>query len=103
MPETLFSRTAFCNTFDLHYAKIGLENQFLVFFRVAVLHRFYCGVKMQTWWNTSLKVKITHRFHVGLKEIPVWFHYFKHHVVLKVLYKVQHSLPQSKSRRVPSG
>ena len=23
---------AFCNTFDLHYAIIGLENQFLVFF-----------------------------------------------------------------------
>ena len=29
-------------TFDLHKAIIGLENQFSVFFRVAVLHRFYC-------------------------------------------------------------
>ena len=25
-------KNAFCNTFDLHYARIGLENQFLVFF-----------------------------------------------------------------------
>ena len=33
---------AFCNTFDLHKAIIGLENQFMVFLRVAVLHRFYC-------------------------------------------------------------
>ena len=36
---------AFCNTFDLHYAITGLENQFLVFFIVAVLHRFYCATK----------------------------------------------------------
>ena len=36
---------AFCNTFDLHSALIGLENQFVVFLRVAVLHRFYCTVK----------------------------------------------------------
>ena len=34
---------AFCNTFDLHYAIIGLENHFFVFLRVAVLHRFYCN------------------------------------------------------------
>ena len=27
---------------DDDYAKIGLENQFLVFLRVAVLHRVYC-------------------------------------------------------------
>ena len=33
---------AFCNTFDLHWAIICLENQFVVFLRVAVLHRFYC-------------------------------------------------------------
>ena len=33
---------AFCNTFDLHSAIISLENQFLVFLRVAVLDRFYC-------------------------------------------------------------
>ena len=33
---------AFCNTFDLHYGIIGHENQFLVFLRVAILHRFYC-------------------------------------------------------------
>ena len=33
---------AFCNTFDMHLAIIGLENQFAVFLRVAVLRRFYC-------------------------------------------------------------
>ena len=33
---------AFCNAVDLHKSIIGLENQFLVFLRVAVLHRFYC-------------------------------------------------------------
>ena len=37
-------RGAFCNTFDFHLAIISLENQFLVFLRVAVLHRFYCTV-----------------------------------------------------------
>ena len=31
---------AFCNTFDLHLAIIGLENQFMVLLRVAVLDRF---------------------------------------------------------------
>ena len=31
-----------CNTFDLHSLIIGLENLFVVFLRVAVLHRFYC-------------------------------------------------------------
>ena len=36
---------AFCNTFDLHQAIISLENQFLVFLRVAVLHRFYWPLK----------------------------------------------------------
>ena len=33
---------AFCNTLDLHKAIIGLENQFVVFLRVAILDRFYC-------------------------------------------------------------
>ena len=31
---------AFCNTFDLHFMIIGLENQVSVFLRVAVFHRF---------------------------------------------------------------
>ena len=30
-------------SFDLHQATIGLVNQFSVFLRVAVLHRFYCA------------------------------------------------------------
>ena len=34
----------FCNAFNLHLAIIGHENQFLVFFKVAVLHRFYCAI-----------------------------------------------------------
>ena len=35
---------AFCNSLDLHFkAIIGLENQFSVFLRVAILHRFYCN------------------------------------------------------------
>ena len=33
---------AFCNTVDLHSAIAGLENEFLVFLRVVVSHRFYC-------------------------------------------------------------
>ena len=37
-----YSLRAFCNTFDLHKVIIGLENQFSVFLRVALLHRFYC-------------------------------------------------------------
>ena len=31
---------ASCNTFDMHQAIVGLENQFIVFLRVAVLDRF---------------------------------------------------------------
>ena len=31
-----------CSPFDLHYAIIGIENQFYGLLRVAVLHRFYC-------------------------------------------------------------
>ena len=36
------ARGAFCKPFDLHKVIIGLENQFSVFFRVGVLHKFYC-------------------------------------------------------------
>ena len=36
---------AFCSTFDPHLTVFGLENQFLVFLRKAVLHRFNCSVK----------------------------------------------------------
>ena len=35
---------AFCNAFDLHYATIGLDNQFFIILRLAVLHRFNCTV-----------------------------------------------------------
>ena len=33
---------SFCNTFELHKAIIGLENQLEDILRVAVLHRFNC-------------------------------------------------------------
>ena len=39
---------AFCNTFDLHLAIFGLENQSSVFLSVAVLHRFTVVV-FQIW------------------------------------------------------
>ena len=32
----------FCNTFDMHYAIIGLENLFLSSFRVVAYDGFYC-------------------------------------------------------------
>ena len=39
------SKRAFCNTFDLHEAIIGLENQFLVFFLSGRLRQvsLYCA------------------------------------------------------------
>ena len=52
---------AFCNTFDLHEAIIGLENQFLVLLRVAVLHRCNCN------WAITLK-------HNKLSVHPVYTH-----------------------------
>ena len=52
--KVLQNAGAFCNTFDLHYVIIGLENQFVVFLRVAVLHRFYCVKKNHL--NTSSEV-----------------------------------------------
>ena len=39
---------AFSNTFDVYSVIIGLENQFSVFLRVSVLHRFYCTVLYST-------------------------------------------------------
>ena len=38
---------------DLHLAKIGLENQFLVFLRVTVLDRFYCILTECLNWITQ--------------------------------------------------
>lgn len=31
------------------------------------------------------------------KDLPIWFNYFKHHIVLKVLHKVNHSLTKVES------
>ena len=59
---------AFCNTFDLHYALIGLENQFLVFLRVAVLPRFYCTLNIQT--------PFTPQFFSSLFSSSLFIHFF---------------------------
>ena len=45
-------RRAFCNTFDLHEAIIGLENQFLVFFLRGRLGRLYCTIHLL--FNSSI-------------------------------------------------
>ena len=42
-----YSLGAFCNTFDMHKAIVGIENQFSVVLIVAVLHNFYCSVMCQ--------------------------------------------------------
>ena len=35
------AKCSFCNTLDLHLVIIGLENQFSVSLRMAILQRFY--------------------------------------------------------------
>ena len=40
-------------TYELHSAIIGIENLFTVFFRVAVLHRFYCTILTNTYLGLS--------------------------------------------------
>ena len=50
---------AFCNSFDLHYAIIGLENQFLVFLRVVVLDRIYCTFAFYKIVKTIIKQKVS--------------------------------------------
>ena len=47
--KSIAEKGAFCNIFDLHKAINGLENHFLVFLRVAVLHRIYCISKSNEW------------------------------------------------------
>ena len=49
---------AFYNTFDLHLTIIGLENQFSIFFGIAVLQRFYCMSELTWAWP------------------PIWYIYF---------------------------
>ena len=49
---------AFCNIFDLHLAIIRLENQFLIFLRVAVLDRFYCILFMDHFEGCLMVGKI---------------------------------------------
>ena len=44
---------AFCTTFDTHLAITGLDIQFSVFLRVAVLHRFYCTLKPTCTYKTE--------------------------------------------------
>ena len=44
----------------------------------------------------------THQIQVCFKQLPVWFYHLKHHVVLEVLNKVQHSLTKGECRRIPA-
>ena len=50
---------AFCNTFDLHLAIFGIENQFYVILIVAVLHKCYC--------SDCLKIKL---INMALQCVP---------------------------------
>lgn len=43
-----------------------------------------------------------HLGHILLESVPVWLNDLKHHVIFKILYKVEHALPQGKSWEVPS-
>ena len=43
---------AFCNTFGLYNAIIGLENHFFIILRVAVLNTFFCTVQYVLKINT---------------------------------------------------
>lgn len=43
----------------------------------------------------------THQFQVLLKNVPCWLHHFEHHVILDILYKIQHPLPQCESTSEP--
>ena len=69
---------AFCNTFDLHKAIIGLENQFLVFLWVAVLHWFYCSIErviIFAWFEFFIEVFHNHReysVYVCVKIVPIY-------------------------------
>ena len=63
---------------------------------VLALIKIHC----QTFTNTPIH---THLCHVLLEAMPVGLNDLKHHVVLKVLHKVEHALAQSKGRGVPAG
>lgn len=39
----------------------------------------------------------THRLEILLQHVPRWLHHFEHHVVLDVLHKIEHALPQRES------
>lgn len=47
-------------------------------------------------------VSLTHCLQVVLHNVPVGLHHLKHHVVLDVLHKVQHSLPEGKRSSKPA-
>ena len=55
---------AFCNTFDLHQAIIGLENQFVVFLRVALVHRFYCNNEMGNGHMSKINMRFWYFSHI---------------------------------------
>ena len=60
------------HTFDLHYVIIGLENQFVVVLRVAILHRFYCTRITRT--NEKVMILV-------LLNTFIWHIHFCFHVI----------------------
>lgn len=52
-------------------------------------------------WESRDCLPQTYRFQILLQDVPRRLHHFKHHVVLDVLHKVEHSLAQSKSASKP--
>ena len=55
----VLQNVALCNTFDLHKAIIGLENQFSVLLRVAVLHRSYWILQYNAKWSNHTGKEIS--------------------------------------------
>ena len=48
---------AFCNTFDLHYAIIGLENQFLFFFLSGCSRQYFSVLALDCTCPSTSKFK----------------------------------------------
>ena len=50
---------ALCKTFDLYYAIIGLENHFMVFLWVAVLHSFFLFIFLKVMESERMLYLVT--------------------------------------------
>ena len=69
------SKRAFCNTFDLHLAIIGLENQFLVFFLIGRLRQvlLYINYVFYTHWSVMTVLKYSNDMFASC-SLLVWQH-----------------------------